>query len=45
MPPSPAGGGELAGAVWLDFSRGGGGERGQIDPSEVGLPGPQRGCG
>jgi alpha-glucoside transport system permease protein len=34
-----AGQGELAGAVWLDFSRGGGGERGVPDPTEVGLPG------
>ena len=29
----------IAGTVWLDFSRGGGGERGVIDPSEQGLPG------
>ncbi len=34
-----AGEGELAGAVWLDFSRGGGGERGVPDPTEIGLPG------
>lgn len=31
--------GTLSGTVWLDFTRGGGGERGVIDPSEVGLPG------
>ncbi|MGH9050276.1 MAG: ABC transporter permease subunit [Acidimicrobiia bacterium] len=36
----PAGGPrELTGTVWLDFTRGGGGERGQIDPEERGLPG------
>ena len=29
----------LAGTVWLDFSRGGGGEPGVIDESELGLPG------
>ena len=28
----------LGGVVWLDFTRGGGGERGQLDPSEQGLP-------
>ncbi len=31
----------IAGVVWLDFTRGGGGERGAIDPSELGLPGAQ----
>jgi ABC-type sugar transport system permease subunit len=36
--PSPAGD-ELAGVVWLDFTRGGGGERGVVDPGELGLPG------
>ncbi|MGH8982597.1 MAG: ABC transporter permease subunit [Acidimicrobiia bacterium] len=36
----PAGGQrELRGIVWLDFTRGGGGERGQVDPDELGLPG------
>lgn len=36
-----AGPGAIAGVVWLDFTRGGGGERGAIDPTEVGLPGAQ----
>lgn len=31
----------LAGTVWLDFTRGGGGERGEIDPTEVGLAGAE----
>lgn len=31
--------GDLAGVVWLDFSRGGGGRRGMVDADEVGLPG------
>jgi alpha-glucoside transport system permease protein len=36
----PAGGErELRGTVWLDFTRGGGGERGRVDPEERGLPG------
>jgi alpha-glucoside transport system permease protein len=35
----PAGGSDLRGVVWLDFTRGGGGTAGVIDPSEVGLPG------
>ncbi|RFS45578.1 ABC transporter permease [Micromonospora craniellae] len=35
--PPPAGPG-LAGVVWLDFTRGGGGTAGVIDPAEVGLP-------
>ncbi len=30
---------QLAGVVWLDFTRGGGGERGVVDPTERGLPG------
>ncbi len=30
---------EIAGVVWLDFTRGGGGERGVVDPGELGLPG------
>jgi alpha-glucoside transport system permease protein len=29
----------IAGTVWLDFTTGGGGEQGQIDQSERGLPG------
>ncbi len=35
--PEPAAG--IGGVVWLDFTRGGGGERGVIDPTESGLPG------
>lgn len=35
--PSPVSGG-IAGTVWLDFTFGGGGERGAIDPTEEGLP-------
>lgn len=31
--------GAVAGVVWLDFTRGGGGERGVIDEGETGLPG------
>jgi len=36
----PAGGDptSLRGTVWLDFTRGGGGKRGEIDPTEMGLP-------
>ncbi|MFR9673901.1 carbohydrate ABC transporter permease [Streptomyces sp. TR06-5] len=34
----PSGGG-VAGTVWLDFSPGGGGETGRIDPGEKGLAG------
>ncbi|WP_046468211.1 carbohydrate ABC transporter permease [Allosalinactinospora lopnorensis] len=30
---------ELTGTVWLDFTRGGGGEEGAMDPEELGLPG------
>lgn len=29
----------LSGVVWLDFTRGGGGEAGTVDPTELGLPG------
>lgn len=36
---SSAGSDEIRGVVWLDFSRGGGGTRGVIDPGERGLPG------
>jgi alpha-glucoside transport system permease protein len=28
----------LVGSVWLDFTRGGGGQRGAVDPTERGLP-------
>jgi alpha-glucoside transport system permease protein len=31
--------GALTGVVWRDFSRGGGGESGAVDPGELGLPG------
>jgi len=34
-----AGDDTLAGVVWLDFTRGGGGEAGAVDASEQGLPG------
>lgn len=37
--PAPVAADGLAGAVWLDFSRGGGGERGVVDARESGLPG------
>jgi ABC-type sugar transport system permease subunit len=36
---APATGPGLRGVVWLDFTRGGGGKAGAIDPGEVGLPG------
>ncbi|HEX6261585.1 MAG TPA: sugar ABC transporter permease [Actinomycetota bacterium] len=36
-PQVPSGG--IGGVVWLDFTPGGEGERGQIDSQEVGLPG------
>jgi alpha-glucoside transport system permease protein len=36
--PEPAGD-AVVGTVWLDFARGGGGERGAIDDDEVGLAG------
>jgi alpha-glucoside transport system permease protein len=41
--PSPveASGDAVAGTVWLDFTRGGGGVRGAIDRGEVGLSGVQ----
>ncbi|MGW5638318.1 carbohydrate ABC transporter permease [Streptomyces sp. NPDC003832] len=35
----PAAPGELSGVVYLDFTRGGGGEEGVVDPRESGLPG------
>jgi alpha-glucoside transport system permease protein len=35
----PAGGDDILGVVWLDFTRGGGGEKGVVDSSETGLPG------
>jgi alpha-glucoside transport system permease protein len=31
--------GAIAGVAWLDFTLGGGGERGAVDPTEQGLPG------
>jgi alpha-glucoside transport system permease protein len=37
--PPEGGERELRGTVWLDFTRGGGGERGRVDPEERGLPG------
>jgi alpha-glucoside transport system permease protein len=37
--PSAAGAGQITGVVWFDFTRGGGGQTGVIDPTEVGLPG------
>jgi alpha-glucoside transport system permease protein len=36
-PAANAGG--IAGTVWVDFTAGGGGERGVVDPTEKGLPG------
>jgi alpha-glucoside transport system permease protein len=36
---APATGPGLHGVVWLDFTRGGGGTAGKIDPTEKGLPG------
>ncbi|MFE9388694.1 ABC transporter permease subunit [Streptomyces sp. NPDC006784] len=33
-----AGGSELRGVVWVDFTLGGGGKPGQVDPKEKGLP-------
>ena len=37
--PAEASGDAIAGTVWLDFTRGGGGQRGEIDRGEVGLSG------
>jgi alpha-glucoside transport system permease protein len=37
-PPSAVADG-IAGTVWLDFTIGGGGEKGSLDPTEKGLPG------
>lgn len=36
---APAAGPGLRGVVWLDFTRGGGGKAGVLDPTEKGLPG------
>jgi alpha-glucoside transport system permease protein len=36
---APAPGSGVNGVVWLDFSKGGGGTAGAIDPNELGLPG------
>jgi ABC-type sugar transport systems, permease components len=38
-PAAPATGGGPHGVVWLDFTQGGGGKTGVIDPKEKGLPG------
>ncbi|MGP3926471.1 ABC transporter permease subunit [Streptomyces sp. 8N616] len=35
---APAAGGELRGVVWVDFTLGGGGKPGRVDPAERGLP-------
>ncbi|MBW3665120.1 MAG: ABC transporter permease subunit [Actinobacteria bacterium] len=37
--PPGAGNDVITGTVWLDFTRGGGGEAGVIDPTELALPG------
>ncbi|GAA1080379.1 carbohydrate ABC transporter permease [Nocardiopsis composta] len=37
--PQPGGPDEITGTVWLDFTPGGGGEEGAVDPEERGLPG------
>lgn len=37
--PAPGGPDTITGAVWLDFTAGGGGEKGVVDPTEKGLPG------
>ena len=37
--PPQVGTDAIGGVVWLDFTRGGGGERGVVDQTEVGLPG------
>jgi alpha-glucoside transport system permease protein len=37
--PDTAGPRQIRGVVWLDFTRGGGGTRGAVDPAEQGLPG------
>jgi alpha-glucoside transport system permease protein len=36
---APAGSDAIAGVVWFDFTRGGGGKPGAVDPTEKGLPG------
>ncbi|GAA3205444.1 ABC transporter permease subunit [Actinocorallia longicatena] len=36
---APAAPGKITGTVWVDFSQGGGGKAGQIDPGEKGLKG------
>jgi alpha-glucoside transport system permease protein len=38
-PPAPAGADAISGAVWLDFTRGGGGASGRPDATERGMPG------
>ncbi|WP_017591407.1 ABC transporter permease [Nocardiopsis potens] len=37
--PRPGGPDAITGTVWLDFTPGGGGEEGAVDPEEKGLPG------
>ncbi|AXH98108.1 sugar ABC transporter permease [Ornithinimicrobium avium] len=41
QPPEQAAADAITGTVWFDFTRGGGGTPGEIDPSEVALPGVQ----
>ena len=38
LPPSAGAEDDLSGVVWLDFTRGGGGEPGTVDRTELGLP-------
>jgi alpha-glucoside transport system permease protein len=37
--PTDASARQIRGVVWLDFTRGGGGTRGEVDDTELGLPG------
>lgn len=39
QPPQEAAADAITGTVWFDFTRGGGGTPGQIDPTEAALPG------
>ncbi|GGS95896.1 ABC transporter permease subunit [Nonomuraea spiralis] len=36
---APSGGSAVSGTVWFDFTQGGGGQSGAVDPTEKGLPG------
>ncbi|MEV4393645.1 ABC transporter permease subunit [Nonomuraea sp. NPDC049607] len=36
---APTGGSAVSGTVWFDFTQGGGGQSGAVDPTEKGLPG------